>query len=108
MSLLRRGTRRGPILGILLSGTSVTSPTVADAVPTGELSPLRTGRLLFDTSPAEALPIAASFTQEAQVESMHSSQLSPTIPDAPSISGKPLARPATLRVETSRDLNMLV
>ena len=86
----------------LLSGTSVTSPTVADAVPAWELSPLRTGRLLFDTSPAGALPIAASFTQEAQVDSMHSSQLSPTIPDAPSISGKPLARPATLRVETSR------
>ena len=86
----------------LLSGTSVTSPTVADAVPEWELSPLRTGRLLFDTSPAGALPIAASFTQEAQVDSMHPSQLSPTIPDAPSISGKPLARPATLRVETSR------
>ena len=86
----------------LLSGTSVTSTTIADAVPEWELSPLRTGRLLFDTSPAGALPIAASFIQEAQVDSMHPSQISPTIPDAPSISGKPLARPAALRVETSR------
>ena len=86
----------------LLSGTSVTSPTIADAVPEWELSPLRTGRLLFDTSPAGVLPIAASCAQVTQVDSMHSSQTSPTTPDAPSISGKPLARPAALRVETSR------
>ena len=62
----------------LLSGTLGTSPTVAGAAPELELSPLRTGRLLFDTSPAGALPIAASITQEAQVERMQSSHLSPT------------------------------
>ena len=86
----------------LLSGTSRTSTLVDAAAPALDLSPLRTGRLLFDTSPAGALPIAASVTQEAQVDSILSSQHSPTIPDAPSILGKPLARPATLSVETSR------
>ena len=53
----------------LLSGTSRTSTLVDAAAPALDLSPLRTGRLLFDTSPAGALPIAASVTQEAQVES---------------------------------------
>ena len=67
------------------------------------MSPLRTGRLLFDASPARgALPFAASATQSGPVAAVHSMLDAPALADVPPSSRKPLARPSSVVPGTNR------
>ena len=86
----------------LLSGDSWPDPPAEVVAHEAELSPLRTGQLHFDVIPAGVLPFVSSATQGPAESTVHSVLHSSTVPATTASAGKPLARPASLRVGTSR------